>query len=109
MKKRFILAIDSPTEEETKAFQEGVVKELGWWWHWISNAWLLSNAAADVSAAQIRDLANLHFPGVNKIVLEMRDDGTDTWSGYGPTKPERDMFKWIKENWKKSEQNKRSS
>lgn len=45
----------------------------------------------------LRDKAVDAYKGKNNLVLEVSGGGT--WFGYGPTSPDRDMFKWIKENW----------
>lgn len=97
MSKRFILLIDKGTKAESDAFLAAIkARKLGWW-HWIADAWLFKND--HLSAEELRDLANQFYPTKNKIVFEFREDGTDTWAGYGPYKPERDMFKWIRKNW----------
>lgn len=98
MKKRFILSLDSSTTEQDELFEKFVDENGLDWWHWLNNLWLLVDPKGNFSASEIRDEANRIYPHVNKLVLEIRSDD-DTWSGFGPSKPEKDMFKWIKENW----------
>jgi hypothetical protein len=38
------------------------------------------------------------MPSTRCLVLQSNQSLHD-WSGFGPTKEGRDMFKWIRENW----------
>lgn len=100
MKKRFVVLIDSSTKEQNDAFlnfirQSGVFG----WWHWLNGSWLLVSSSPLNTSQQIRDKITEIYPGVNNIVLEFREDGTSTWNGFGPQSEERNMFKWMHENW----------
>ncbi|MDP9524256.1 hypothetical protein [Pseudomonas putida] len=102
MKKRFVVMIDSSTDEQNNEFLKWVKKEKVGWWHWINNSWLISNRSGHLSAGTIRDKITEIFPGENTLVIEL-SEGEGTWSGYGPTKEGNDMFRWIKENWNQQE------
>ena len=100
MKKRFVVLLDNTTPAQNKAFLARVRGELSWW-HWIQDAWLLVDRKGEWTASKLRDLANECYPTVDKIVLEFREDGIDTWATYGPNTPDRSIAKWIKTTWTK--------
>lgn len=100
MKKRFVVALNSSTVEQDRQFVEWLHGPYGYW-HWLKNLWLISDSAGVLTAADIRTKTNEIYGNVHKLVLELRSDGTDTWSGLGSGSAERNMFKWIHENWKK--------
>lgn len=100
MKKRFIVMLQDSTKESSDAFL-GKIKE--WnisWWHWLPTSWLLSDQTGKLSADIIRDTVNEVF-GCHNMVIEIRDDGTDTWAGFGPKGEKRNMFNWMQETWTK--------
>jgi hypothetical protein len=70
------------------------------WWHWLSNTWLISDANGNLKASFLRDNVVEIFNKEHAFVIEIRKND-DTWSGFGPNTEEKDMFKWINENWKK--------
>jgi hypothetical protein len=98
MKKRFAVIVDSTTPEQAAALTEFFKENHVGWWHWLTNLWLVSDSSGKLSASGIRDTLGTIFPGVHCLVLEINDDG-DTWSGFGPKTTEKNMFKWIRENW----------
>lgn len=99
MKKRFIVSLDSETPEQEKEFVEYLRSNGCGWWHWINNTWMIVDSKGEQTASRLRDDLDKIFPAVRKIVFELR--GTDdTWSGFGPTGKEQNMFNWIKKNWK---------
>lgn len=102
MKKRFIVALDSSTSEQDKIFINYLKAKNVGWWHWLNNLWLIYTDTGDLTARKIRDDLNVIYPTTNKIIFELSGD-SDTWSGFGPSSEERNMFKWIHENWKKDE------
>ncbi len=100
MRKRYVVMLNSETNEQVNALTEWIKENNFGWWHWLNNSWLLSDGSGKSSSAEIRDKVLDIFPGVDCIVLEIRGDGSnDTWSGFGPSTDEKDMFKWIKTNW----------
>ena len=98
MKKRFVVAVDKSTPEQDQAFREWVSGSYGWW-HWISSMWLIVDLNGILTAMAIRDKVNECYPGVTTFVVEIREDGSTTWSGFGPKAEERNMFTWIRNNW----------
>jgi len=101
MKKRFIVALDSCTPEQSDAITQYFKDKNVGWWHWLTNLWLVSDSKGQFKASDIRNALKEIAPGVYTMVLEIRKDG-DTWSGLGPGlgPGEKDMFKWIRNNWK---------
>ena len=98
MKKRYIVSIDgNTTDQEVASFSAYINENKLYWWHWLSNTWLLIDHAEVVDAQKLRDKAIQIFGGKNNLVLEIPEGGT--WFGYGPNTPEKNMFKWIKDCW----------
>lgn len=100
MRKRFIVAVDDTTPVQNRAFRDFIKASGLNWWHWISNIWLLIDEAGIWTAGQLRDKAKEFYPGENSFIVELRPDD-DIWAGRGPNSEKRNMFKWIKQNWKK--------
>jgi hypothetical protein len=99
MKKRFVLALDESTKEQNKAFLNEIKSKQLSWWHWLTNTWLLVDNTGTIKASDLRDIAQKHFPNIDKIVLELRSDGSTTWSGFGEKGPNKNMFTWLHKNW----------
>jgi len=98
--KRFIVALDSYTPEQDKAFKEYIVSNNLGWWHWLSNFWMLVSLDEQMTAVRIRDAMQQIYPGVHNVGIELRSDSTDTWAGVGPTG--KNIFDWVRRNWKRS-------
>lgn len=99
MKKRFVVCLDSSTPEQNKIFKSFLQENKLGWWHWLATTWLVSDSKGKYTAKDIRDTVKRCFPGVHMIVLEIRG-ADDTWAGFGSSKPDKNMFDWLKENWK---------
>lgn len=99
MKKRFVVCLDSSTSEQNKSFKGFLQDNKLSWWHWLSSTWLLADKNGRFTAKEIRENVRLCYPGVHTIVLEL-SGSDDTWAGFGPTRPDKNMFDWLKENWK---------
>ena len=100
MSKRYIVALDSSTNEQNDALK-AFIKENGLvWWYWIKNFWLITDSQKKVSALDIRDVLMRTHPKADCFVIELGEHG-DTWAGFGPATEERNMFKWIEKNWEK--------
>jgi hypothetical protein len=100
MKRRFIVLIDASTKEQDAAFLNFLKSSKGFgYWHWLESSWLLTSSS-DVRCEEIRDKIVEIYPNINNMVLEFRDDGTDTWGGFGPKSEKSDMFKWMRDGWK---------
>lgn len=96
MNKRFVILLDSCTKEQEEAIRLSF-KDLTWW-HWLPNAWLLSDPAGAYSALGIRNHIQVVVPNLYVMVFELNATG-DTWAGFGPSAAERNMFDWIRRNW----------
>lgn len=97
MKKKYIVSINgNATAQEDERFSAYLKEKNVGWWHWLSNTWLVVDSLGIVDAKDLRDKAIEVYKGKNNLVLEV---SVGSWFGYGPTTPDRDMFKWIKENW----------
>lgn len=100
MRRRFVVLLDSATPEQDKEFKEWVNEQHFGWWHWLSQSWLITSTSTDMRAATLRDKATEIYDSTHLFVLELRGTVDDTWSGFGPKSSSRDMFEWIKNNWK---------
>lgn len=99
MKKRYIVNINgNTTPQEDEKFSSFLNEKKVYWWHWLSNTWLIVDNSDSVDAKDLRDKIVEIYNGKNNLVLEISTGGT--WFGYGPQVPNKDMFKWIKEYWK---------
>jgi len=101
MSKRYMIALDSGTEKQNDAFIEYINKNGIGWWHWINNFWLLVDTRDKLSATIIRDELDVIYPNVSKIVFEL-SGGNDTWSGFGPSSKNSNMFTWLKGSWNRA-------
>lgn len=101
MKKRFVVLIESSSEEQNNSFLSWIRQERLGWWHWFQDAWLLSDPTGDQTAISVRDKVWECFPGSNTLVIEL-GEGEGTWSGFGPKSEKKDMFSWIRKNWRKA-------
>lgn len=100
MKKRYIVCINASTAEQEQQFIDYLRSNNFGWWHWISNTWLISDKQGKSKASLFRDKVKEIFIDENILVIEINSQ-KDTWAGFGPVTEDKNMFKWIKENWKK--------
>jgi len=100
MSKRYIVGLDSSTEEQDDAFLQFINDNGLGWWHWLNNFWLITDSSGKFSAGEIRDELNESHPSVEKLVIELSDSG-DTWSGFGPKSEDQNMFTWLRKTWSK--------
>jgi hypothetical protein len=102
MRKRFVVCLNSSTPEQNKAFKDYISETGMGWWHWLGDTWLLTDSSGVRTAEGIRAKLKELYPGVHQLVLELRGKD-DTWAGFGPNGANgssKDMFKWLRENWK---------
>ena len=100
MGKRFIVALDSSTEEQNEAFQAFIKENNLGWWHWLEGFWLLVDPQEKFGASEIIDVLIETYSDVHCLVIELSDSG-DTWFGFGPKSKERNMFNWLSDPWDK--------
>lgn len=98
MSKRFAILLGECTKAQEEAVKAYIQIPGTAWWHWLPNAWLLSDPSGKLTANKLRDDLRQVIPGMFMLVLEFSDAGY-TWAGFGPKTNEKDMFKWIRENW----------
>jgi len=97
--KRFVIALDSHTEAQNLLLKEYINKGGYGWWHWINGFWLLTDPLGKLNAQELRrDLSEI-YPSVRMMVLELQGS-SDTWAGFGPNSAEKNMFDWMRDNWK---------
>ena len=99
MKKRFVVMLDSSTQEQNQAFLAFIQNQSLNWWHWLTNSWLIigANVSADEISAKVQQI----YPNIHHLVIELRTDGTEEWYGFGPSGEKRNMFPWLQQYWKK--------
>ena len=100
MKKRFVIAVEDLTTQETQEISDFFKGSYGWW-HWIEGFWLISDPRGELTAAEIRDIIGDIAPKKRCMVLQIKQVGG--WAGFGPSNPSKDMFKWIRETWSPKE------
>ena len=96
MRRYFAIGIDPVTEDQSNSIRDWLSGDYGWW-HWIDGLWLISTST-DLDVTTIRDKICELAPNVNNLVLEVHPV---TWSGFGPSSEKRNMFDWLKNDWKK--------
>ena len=98
MKKKFIVLIDTESENQAILFREFLDKKGLGWWHWLSNSWLVADLNGTFTIKTLMDEVQKAFPNVNCLVTEGGSDGT--WVGYGPANEESsNFFPWLKKSW----------
>lgn len=97
MKRRFIAAVSGLNKEDQNKFIEFLRQRGLGWWHWIDDLWLITSRRDEISAKDIRDYLRDLASSTRCIVIEIPED--KTWAGFGPAKPPRDMFEWIRNTW----------
>ena len=100
MRKRFIILMNPASTEQNDLFLKWINGEGLGWWHWFQGSWLLTNPKGHLTSVTIRDKLSEIFGLSNNLVIELRSTD-DTWSGFGPSSPEKNMFKWIRDAWRK--------
>lgn len=105
MRRRLIVTIGYASTEQRNRIHLFIKESVGkGWWHWLPDTWLITTEDDDLTAKGIRDGVKRLAPRARCLVLELREDGTETWSGYNgkfyPSGSSRSMFDWIKSSWK---------
>lgn len=99
MKRFFVIGIDPISKEETEGIEEWLNESEVSWWHWIDGMWLVVSRDSAISVSDIRNNIHIIANDATNLVVEIEPV---TWSGFGPKSKERNMFTWIRQNWKKS-------
>ena len=95
--KKFVVAINPTTEEQSNQITNLFRGKYGWW-HWIEGFWLVVDSGDTLTAKWIRDQLQEIAPNARTLVFEVTTP-TRSWAGWGPSTPEKSMFKWIRETW----------
>ncbi len=100
MRKRFIVCLnEGTTKEQDKLFIDFINKNKVGWWHWLSTTWLIVDSSGLLNARDLREKIKEVFPGNYNMVFEFSDE-KNTWAGFGKNNGDKNMFDWIKKNWK---------
>lgn len=100
MTKHFAIGLQALTAEEKKRVKE-FMSEKGTWWNWIPGFWLFVSDE-DIDPEQVRDSLKARTRTTNSDVLVLAVEPV-TWYGFGPTGGQKNMFTWLRRNWKKSQ------
>ena len=64
-RRRFVIAADGLSSEDEEKLRDQI-RQLGAWWHWIDNVWLLTTHDEAPTAKSIRDIKEKEvFLGIN--------------------------------------------
>lgn len=96
MRNRYIVNITGEiSKEKSQAFLQYIKDNNLYWWHWLSNTWLIVDTQSKIDLTSLRDKTKEIFKADNLIIRV--DQGN--WAGFGPNGENRNMFTWLKENW----------
>ncbi len=101
MNKRYIICVDNLDKEQSTNVTNYFKQSKYGWWHWISNTWFVTDNQGVSSAAELRDEIKKLLKDKKIIVIELSEDG-DRWAGVTDNDPEKKMFKWLHNSWKKT-------
>jgi hypothetical protein len=95
---KIIALVEEMSAEQDKKFID-FLKSKGWgYWHWIEGSWLITADDWDKDVPPlIRDELQKIATGKHSMVFEV--SGIGTWSGFGPSGDQHNMFKWIRDEW----------
>jgi hypothetical protein len=101
MTRRYIVVVSNLNNDDARAFTAFLRANKMLWWHWIEQCWLIVDRGDDDHQKAIRDY--LHELSSSKRAIVIDADFAGYWVGFGPASGEKDMFKWLKSTWDKSE------
>ena len=97
MIRHFVILVDSEiTVQQRNALTQRFKSLASAWWHWIDNAWLILDKNDQLTCRSLRNIVTATAPGVNTLVLQITPT---TWSGFGPSNPQSNMFTWLSDTW----------
>ena len=97
MTRRYVVAVNTLTQDQDAAFAKALNDAGLDWWHWIGNFWLIIDRNERHTAANFRDYLNTIMAGRYSMVMEVYP-GSD-WAGFGPHGEKFDMGNWIQSRW----------
>jgi hypothetical protein len=98
MTQHFVIAIES-IDEDHKKILRAFFAEHGSWWNWIPGFWMFVSTE-DITTSAIRDKIREITASDNSDMMVLQVTPV-TWSGYGPSTETRNMFKWLRNHWKR--------
>lgn len=96
MSRRFAIGANPMTADEKAAIRRWLGEDCAWW-NWINGLWLIRSNKGFHTTETIREKFRELAPDADIIVIQIPHG--DTWSGYGPSDEQRNMFRWIKNTW----------
>lgn len=99
MKRRFVIGTQNTTKDHEQLFINNLRAHSLIWWHWLPNTWLVIDLQGLKKSSDIRAIFKEVVPNINCLVIEV--DSPSKWSGFGPASEDRNMFRWIHNNWDK--------
>jgi len=99
MKRRYIVCFDDLNPDQEKLVTTYMKEKKLAWWHWIGDTWFAVDTKGAYSAAIIRDDL-MKIVKERLIVIELNEE-KDTWAGVRVKDPDKKMFTWFKNIWKK--------
>ena len=94
--RKFVIAVDEPTREQTRAISDIFRGKSFGWWHWIAGFWLVSDATDTLTAAWIRTRVHDAAPLCRNTILQV---SPEDWSSFGPAGARHDMGAWLRNTW----------
>lgn len=96
MKRRFVVLVDCHSVSERNRVTQFLRDSPYGWWSWIKNSWLVVDNSGDLTPASLRDMIGQVVPK-RRLVIEVSDQ--KSWSGFGPSGEDRNMFTWLHNTW----------
>lgn len=95
MVQRFVVALDSASQEEQDKITNYLKSKSFGYWHWFRDLWLVTDPTYSWSVAMLRDKLQEQVPGTTMLIVPV-ENGTQ-WAGYGS----KQSFEWLHDEWKK--------
>lgn len=93
MKQRFVILVDNPTKEQQNRITQFFKSQPTGYWHWFSDAWLITDTTGEWAAGSIRSKIQELVPGIDTLVLKVDND--KGWAGFG----KKEKFAWLFRTW----------
>jgi hypothetical protein len=96
MKRRFVVFVDRATPEQQNVITQFFhnTKDVGFW-HWFTDAWLVTDSTMKWTAPQLRNALKEIVPRLQLLVLQI--DKVSSFAAFGDDQ----MFPWLRDVWSK--------
>lgn len=95
MTRFFVIVVDLATDDQIEAVQKVVQDATEFWWHRMTNVWIVGDVSTDGTAATWRDRIKEQLAaGVTILVISL--PASPNWAARGPDIEPR--MKWLKDN-----------